>query len=369
MMNQGLSTVFRTLVPSQVQEQELSVLPYDKVFASAWLDDDSIICGTKCNRLVCIQANASKQPKLVEIPMPERPNSKGLGWIGESQCGVHSIAVNPGGDMLVTGGMDPSDCVVYKLPSLTPVQTFVGHSDWAFGVTWVSNDMFVSGSRDSTVKLWKVGGCDGRAVNDEPVCSRSAHAGKVRDLRYSVSQGYMATLSSDETCKIWDPHMMSVTRSYDLFYSKELVCLAVQDETVAVGSQSFISLYDTRQPAPIEHIRSLDDGWGVRSISFLDHMMTCGGGQGRISFYDRRAGRYLELSRPLAGGAGVEASPFLQTGKGWLDKNEVYQEHFAGQEVNNACYSHCWHPSGTKLFTGGGPLPFGLRGCYAAIWR
>jgi len=91
MMNQGLSTVFRTLVPSQVQEQELSVLPYDKVFASAWLDDDSIICGTKCNRLVCIQANASKQPKLVEIPMPERPNSKGLGWIGESQCGVHSM--------------------------------------------------------------------------------------------------------------------------------------------------------------------------------------------------------------------------------------------------------------------------------------
>lgn len=35
----------------------------------------------------------------------------------------------------------------------------------------------------------------------------------------------------------------------------------------------------------------------------------------------------------------------------------------------HAIYSHCYDPSGTKLFTGGGPLTANLYGHYASIWR
>lgn len=59
---------------------------------------------------------------------------------------------------------------------------------------------------------------------------------------------------------------------------------------------------------------------GVRSLSFQDQVLTCGGGKGGISFLDLRTQRYLPLE-PL-----VEADPFsaswtpqkiaLRTGKG-----------------------------------------------------
>ena len=38
-------------------------------------------------------------------------------------------------------------------------------------------------------------------------------------------------------------------------------------------------------------------------------------------------------------------------------------------EYPNAIYTHCYDPSGTKLFTAGGPLPAGLWGNYAALWQ
>lgn len=44
------------------------------------------------------------------------------------------------------------------------------------------------------------------------------------------------------------------------------------------------------------------------------------------------------------------------------------REHFEGMEVKNACYSHAWDPTETKLLAVGGPLAFGLSGNYAATW-
>jgi hypothetical protein len=34
-----------------------------------------------------------------------------------------------------------------------------------------------------------------------------------------------------------------------------------------------------------------------------------------------------------------------------------------------AIYTHCYDPTGSKLFTGGGPLAVGLYGNYAALWQ
>lgn len=45
------------------------------------------------------------------------------------------------------------------------------------------------------------------------------------------------------------------------------------------------------------------------------------------------------------------------------------REHFMGQEVFNACYAHAWDPTCTKLLCVGGPLAYGLRGSYMALWE
>jgi WD repeat-containing protein 40A len=48
-------------------------------------------------------------------------------------------------------------------------------------------------------------------------------------------------------------------------------------------------------------------------------------------------------------------------------------EHFATSEdwfaARNACYAHAWDASGTRLLVTGGPLAYGLKGCYVGVWR
>ena len=95
------------------------------------------------------------------------------------------------------------------------------------------------------------------------------------------------------------------------------------------------------------------DAQGVRSIAFLDHMLTVGSGDGFISIWDRRAGQYLQtLSEPGSRSSGdasefssrVGSSDFaflepddcwgaspqqkplaLELAGGYLEENEVYE--------------------------------------------
>lgn len=38
-------------------------------------------------------------------------------------------------------------------------------------------------------------------------------------------------------------------------------------------------------------------------------------------------------------------------------------------QLRHACYAHEWDADGVRLAMGGGPLPSGLRGCYAGVWQ
>ncbi len=62
---------------------------------------------------------------------------------------------------------------------------------------------------------------------------------------------------------------------------------------------------------------------GVRSLCFLDHLLSCGTGRGRVSFYDLRASAWLDLdpdpdpdAQPRGGAR--RACGFQQLGPGWL---------------------------------------------------
>ena len=43
-------------------------------------------------------------------------------------------------------------------------------------------------------------------------------------------------------------------------------------------------------------------------------------------------------------------------------------EHGFGNHVDNAVFSHAWAPDGRGVFTCGGPLAMGVRGCYLSLW-
>ena len=175
-----------------------------------------------------------------------------------------------------------------------------------------------------------------------------------------------------------------------------------------------------------------DDADGVRSLSFSGggRLLTVGGGGGRLFFFDVVAGKFLPrvLGVDEEGGSlvaradgatradgakdasrtGPEDSPgvrdarrvhgddiiappsarpphdgarrrsaaslVLRTGEGFLDReHDMFLEHFADAEdwfaARNACYAHAWDASGTRLLVAGGPLAYGLKGCYVGLWR
>jgi len=302
------------------------------------------------------------------------PESEKRQRAATTSCGIHSISLNPSKTRLATGGANACDCAVFNLPTFDAAQLLVGHQDWVFGTAWVSDDHILTASRDATVKLWKVGE---NGINSHPVESRQDHTLKVRDVKYDADTQYAATLSADATVKLYDPNSMDVMDTFSLLHGQELVSMAINANLVAVGSQSHITLIDVRAPhgskqcTAAHYIPAVDTAYGVRSLSMSDHVLTSGSGQGRISFLDLRSIAYLPVRGGVQGSGcmPMDESLYLQSGEGYMVADGIYEEHFAGTSVCSASYTHAWDPSGTRLFVGGGPLPYGLRGCYMGIWQ
>lgn len=62
-----------------------------------------------------------------------------------------------------------------------------------------------------------------------------------------------------------------------LKHSKEVVCLAMTESLVAVGSQSHISLIDPRKKTPVQEVESLDHSHGAPLHTYVQaaHCMMC----------------------------------------------------------------------------------------------
>lgn len=386
-----LSTYVAGKSPYVLRQNQFDLSGYDKVFAGAWLNDTDVVLGTKCNKLLVMNTTTSRSIEIPSVQTSEQQIHDARSNSSLACAGIHSIAINPSKTLLAVGTGKPLEVVVYGLPTFEPVAVFTGHTDLVFTLSWVTDTLLVSGSRDTRLNVWELNQhvktpiptftkdvpCFG------PTMSRAEHKGKVRDLKVDAPGNRMVTLSSDGTVKLWDVARVDVISTTHLFFSNETVCIdhSPNFNLYAVGSQSHVSLLDTRSTQISHTFESLDEGWGVRSVAFNDHIITTGGGLGRLGFYDLRMGRYLNL-----GGCGKMGNTtrmevkekkddqagktvrYYETGSGWLNKDSVYLDHFQGINIKNAIYALTYSPDRTKLLTAGGPLQLGLCGSYAAIW-
>ncbi|KAJ3305853.1 DDB1- and CUL4-associated factor 12 [Kappamyces sp. JEL0829] len=364
-------------LPGSLKESEFGLNGQDKVFSAAWLSDTQVVLGTKCQNVMVLDVNTGKKVVIPSVNPLEEDASL------NAHChGIHSICINPSRTHLAVGAGKPSKHIkdfaifVYQIPSFQPVAILLGHQDIVFSISWLDDTTLVSGSRDKSVKTWNLD--KAYQVGDlcfpgipsiamyEPAESQTQHLQKVRDLVIDRQTTQFFTLSADGSVKIWDSYKSKVMASVPLSHTNETVCLALDPNhhLVSVGSQEHVSIIDPRVGGIVHTFKSLDDGWGVRSMTIHHGLLSIGGGLGRISFYDLRAQGYVEWESQTN-----PSQRYIESGTGWLDRDVSYVRHFTGTKVLNAVYSLAYDESHGKLFAAGGPLQLNLRGSYAAIWQ
>lgn len=86
---------------------------------------------------------------------------------------------------------------IYSIPEYQPVGIMYGHADLVFSLTWVTDTVLVSGSRDGSMRVWSVDSpvmatLPSVTVPIEvrfPVLSREEEKTKVRDLSLNKGTG------------------------------------------------------------------------------------------------------------------------------------------------------------------------------------
>lgn len=372
----------RILRHNLLNEKEFSIQSINKVFCAKWLSDRQVVFGTKCNKLLVLDLLTSK---IVQIPNLISSNHS---TPPDMQCGIHSIQINPSWNYLATGAYNANDVAIYKLPSFDPVAVGEGaHKDWIFDVVWLDDEFFVTGSRDTKIALWRVPTDteDIRCSREIPLHSTLSpvivrnckKAEKVRALAFNEKYQELVALSLNAYLHIWDVQDFRQKISVKLHHCFENVCLASRSDfsLYAVGSKSHLTIYDSRNLRVVKKVPTANPDCSIRSVSFCNNIITLGTGVGTIMFYDCCAGKYLEIcSESLESTSTLKelmttSKPLmLQSSWGWMQPDEMYREIFHSIDYNPAIYTHCYDPSGTKLFAAGGPLPCSLSGMYAGLW-
>lgn len=378
--------------------------------------------GTKDNRIMVLDTSNEKQ---FEIPTIHRPEDQEIVERQSQNCsGIHDISLNPAGDLLVSGAKTGNAAVIYSMPTMEPVLYLAGHKDTIFTMTWISDDVLITGCRDASMNVWNIRealttlySSEGATQIDQqqqrqqqqqqyieipsphddpkyvaiikPVKTMRDHLivngapdskAKVRASKMHLYSQQLATLGTEGRVMLWDVNELKPRQCLELEQKQENVCLAMDNDfgLIAVGSQSHVTLLDPRlrpQQSIVKEFESEDLSWGVRSLAFNRQVLSVGNGAGRISFWDMRQQNYIETLKPMA----IEThernviQPGLvkrgaESGKGWLRHDATYMEHFQNSLIRQAVYTLSYDSTGTRLFAAGGPLQLGLCGSYAAMW-
>uniref|UniRef100_A0A915KXB9 F-box domain-containing protein n=1 Tax=Romanomermis culicivorax TaxID=13658 RepID=A0A915KXB9_ROMCU len=169
------------------------------------------------------------------------------------------------------------------------VRTFEGHTQ---GISCVQfdEDHIVSGSSDSTIKVWDI-----RTNNPLAVMNLTGHSATVRCLQ--LDGNHLASGSSDNTLKVWD---LSLNNSWSSIACKVTMvghlnsvrCLQMDDTKIVSGSyDTTLKLWDLNTGQCRSTLRGHDEA--VLCLQFDDRKIVSGSADNTIKIWDLVSGQCI----------------------------------------------------------------------------
>ena len=122
---------------------------------------------------------------------------------GQSGKQVLALAINPAGDVLASGGIDPT-VRLWDLSSGKEIAQLSGHKGVVTALAWSADGKKIaSGERHGTVRVWDY------AAGNQLITTLPGHSDKqlgftVTSLAFSANGRLLASGSYDKTVKIWN---------------------------------------------------------------------------------------------------------------------------------------------------------------------
>jgi len=119
---------------------------------------------------------------------------------------VYSVAFSPDAEVLASGSRD-NTIKLWRVPNGSLIRTLTGHTDWVYSVAFSpGGQMLGSGSRDDTIKLWRVS--DGSLIR-----TLREHSDWILSVAFSPDGEMLASGSADATIKLWRVSDGSLSRT------------------------------------------------------------------------------------------------------------------------------------------------------------
>ena len=175
--------------------------------------------------------------------------------------GVNSISFSPDGKTIVSGSWD-STIKLWDIATGEEITTLKRHSDRVTSVSFSPNGKtIVSGSWDNTIKLWDI-------ATGEEITTLTGHRDFVCSVSFSPDGKTIASASGDETIKLWNistGQQPTTLKSH----SDGVISVSFSPDGKTIASSSYdhtIKLWDIATGEEITTLKGHSD-W-VSSVSF-----------------------------------------------------------------------------------------------------
>ncbi len=180
--------------------------------------------------------------------------------ISAHQYGAKSLAFNPEGNLIISGGLD-GKIKVWQVNGYL-VDTFVGHNGMVSSLSFSSDgNLIVSGSSDQTIKLWH--------KDDGLMTTIAGHKEAITSVDISPNNNLIAAVSRDKTIKLWHTDgslESSFSRGDDWFPS--LVTFSPDGKLLAYDNYGTIGLLKVNDATLVNNSTEKNNNYDLRSIAF-----------------------------------------------------------------------------------------------------